>query len=1108
MDFVWFALNGGPQFTFNPLLPSILALTGFTILLLSLVFYFWPQVKTLTRHEWTYFVVIAAAAIPAALAFVLNVEFAAGFMSQQTFALLALLPPLTAALFLGPMPGLGVGLVTGLSWMLFSTGRITQPFEVALYGVITATMLHQNYRGTINKIMRQPVVASLFAALVILLPASLFGFFSTNFSDSLVSLDQTFVEALPHVIIFGSQALIAGILLQAILAARPDFHPVHENHLHIAPWQKRLRLRVLLTMFPLILAAIVMLVGLVTVTSYTVATRLVIGQMARDAENAGSGFPFFIQAGQGLIRDLAGDADLQEGETQELQTQLTSSLRSVPFFEQLIYIQPGEEESRFPQDSSQLGTEELGRVNFAIEEGIPGETLIRNRDPGEAAVISFVAPVIDPETDEPVGALVGRTSLDTNPILVPATTLLNQSANPIVLSTRGENTIGASGEGFVIDSENTILLYPAQPERQQEELEITNTTRIGSFGGNGQALRQQLPDGSQRLLYIQPITGRSDWSIVIVVPNTVAVALAVQIALPTLLLLVTLALAALGLTVLGVQRVTGPLEDLLNAVNKISEGALDEPIEVSGEDEIGQLGHGFEEMRLRLKNRLDELERLLSVSRTVSSSLELFRAMPPILGAATGMTGALCARIVLRYEDGGTQSYISGENNSEIAELDNTLLNLVEQQGTIVISKLARAAGALKNKDIPEGIGALLAIPLRSERSYHGVLWLGYRDEHHFEQSEMTFVSTLAGQAAVAVANASLFDETEQGRRQLEAILESTADGMIVTDDSGRVVLMNPAAETYLGVVSDDVVGMNAQNVIDEPELTHLMTDLQEPAASLELPGRHGRVIFANTSTIVSDGVIAGRVAVLRDITPLKELDNIKTVFLRIVSHDLRSPLTFMRGYVSMLPMMGPMNEKQLESLDKIDAGIDNITEMTERLTHLSRLTFGDDAELEFALVDVEELLHDMLIQTSPLAAEKNITVEVDAQEALPLVLADYLLYRQAVQNLVTNAIKYTSDDGLVRIEVHVTDNNHLRIAIIDNGVGIRKEDQQRLTEAFYRVPQREGDETRPRGYGLGLALVKAIMQAHDGELQIQSEYGKGSTFTLLMPVRTTVSST
>jgi two-component system, OmpR family, phosphate regulon sensor histidine kinase PhoR len=1012
-------------------------------------------------------------------------------------ALFSLLPLGAAALLLGTTPAMLVGLVTGLTWALFSTGRITQPFELALMAAAVAWLVRQPYRGLLAHFMRQPLAAMIVAVLVVGWLLGLVGIFATTSSSELYSLEVTLQAFGPLLILLLLMSTAAGLLLQALFMWRSEWNPVQADDLILPPWQQNLSHRVLFTLSPLILLSIIALVGVLSFTAYQVATRLVIGQMMRDASNAGENIPFFIQVGRSLIRDLAQDPALADTPQNVSAEYLAEGLRAVPFFQQLVYFDKnGQAVASYPETSlvePDTLAEENTRVQTALTQSVPAEVVITPDMAGADVVMSFVSPVVDPTTGEVLGVLVGRTQLGANPTLAPVIEILRSSF------------IG-SGVGFLIDDQNRILLHPADPARQQNSFELNAASEI-AVSGDGRAFRQRQPDSTQSLIYMLPVEGRNDWSVVVAIPNQVVLQLAAQIAVPMLLLLLLLALTAIPLTVLVMRRITGPLNNLLVAVDALSEGELTHPVQVTGHDEIGRLGTAFEQMRTRLKARLNEQERLLRVSRSVSSSLELFRAMPPILSSALEVSNAAGVRVVVRrISDEPFPTYAAGEAAAVIATLDEQLMELVERQGTVVISQLWRATSSLDITALPSGIQAIVALPLRSETSFHGIFWLAYDHEHSFDQSEMTFLSTLASQAAVAIANARLFAEAEEERRKLAAVLESTADAMIVADQQGRVVLLNPAAERYLGIRAEQATGKRVEDVIEAPELTRLLTDLQEPVSALEMPGQRGRALLANVSTMFThDGTITGRVAVLRDITALKELDNIKTVFLRMVSHDLRSPLTYMRGYLSLLPLSGELNERQVEAVGKVTNGIDAISDMTERLLNLSRLQFGEEAELQMSMIDVETLINTIITQQEPFAQERSIRIHLIMEERLPLVAADEMLYRQAVANLVTNALKYTPEGGEVVIRAfQVGDNGekNITIAVEDTGIGIREEDQPRLFEAFFRVPQREGEPARPRGTGLGLALVKAIANAHGGNVGVQSEFGHGSIFHITLPAK------
>lgn len=1082
MNFQWLLLPAQPTVVFAPTTIAVIALFTCFVTTTAIGALSLEQARLTTSGKLPLWVGALLIAIPAAATFIFTLGTT---NTAQPLALLGMLPIFVIALWLGRLPAMTVGFITGAVWMLFAVGRITLPFELALFSAVLALMLHQRYSGRLAALLRHPLFASTISVTFVLWPLSLFGILTSTPTGLIAGIERTINDAGVLLLTYLAMSSLAAISLTLVRLFQSEWLPTSDQPLTPAPWQMRLRQRVLAVILPLVISAIFLLVGTVTLTSYTVATQLIVGQMERDAQNVASSIPFFIQVGQGLIRDLADNEAFQSDDLAQQRADLDTGLRSVPFFEQLVLFDEDLSVIETSGESGPITEAELERVSLALEDQIPGEVVVFTEIEESAATLTFIAPITSSDANR---AILGRTTLDTNPTLAPVSSFLQTGSFE-------------TGEGFLINEDNRILLYPSQPVRHQQFFERDALRPLSVPLARGQALRQPLSDGSTALLYILPITGRSDWSIVLTVPNTVVIDLAAQIAIPTLLLMIAITALGLTISVLGVQRITEPIEQLSTAVGEITAGNLDAEITAAGPGEIGQLGVGFEEMRLRLKRRITELERLLNVTQSVSSSLELYRSVPPILGSAIEVTNALSARIILREEDGQLQRYTSGKNSADITNLDEPILDLVERQGVVVISQLQRAAGSLELEQAPEEPAALLAFPLRSERSFLGVMWVGYDEAQTFEEAEVAFLTTLAGQASASASNALLFSEAEEGRSQLETVLDSTADGMIVTDQDGHILLFNPAAEQYLGVKAAMSHGRLADEIIQQTELVRMLTNLQEPVTDLEIPGAQGEVILVNTSTIISDGTLAGRVAVLRDITALKELDSIKTVFLRMVSHDLRSPLTFMRGYISMLPIMGPLNEKQMESLAKIDSGIDYISEMTQRLTHLSRLTFGEEAELEYALVDVEELINDILTQIQSITEETQLVVELTIPPNIPLIYADYMLYRQAIYNLLNNAIKYGGDGGRIDIIVE-TSKGLISISIKDTGVGIREEDQPRLFDAFYRVPQREGDAPRPEGTGLGLALVRAITEAHGGQFQVDSIYGEGSTFSITFPIR------
>ena len=428
--------------------------------------------------------------------------------------------------------------------------------------------------------------------------------------------------------------------------------------------------------------------------------------------------------------------------------------------------------------------------------------------------------------------------------------------------------------------------------------------------------------------------------------------------------------------------------------------------------------------------------------------------------------------------------------------LDHQILALTEQQERLVMAALSRTRGLDLDPKLsnPE---SLIAVALRHESRHYGVLWAGYKKQHVFTESDIRFISTLASQAVLAVANIRLFLTVEASRRQLEAVLNSTPDPVLVTDASNRLILANPAAGHIFGVTIRRGERPDLERTIQVKALYELLLASSEERRSAEVNMPDGKTYLATASAMTAEGRMVGRVCILRDVTELKEIDTLKSEFVSTVSHDLRSPLTLMRGYATMLEMAGDLNEQQKSYAKMIVQGVDNMAKLVNNLLDLGRIDFGVGLQVES--IPVLDIVQQVTGGLQMLAKEKQIALAVEIPKDLPhAVEADQALLHQAVYNLVENAIKYTPSGGEVTLQLQSTSDS-LTFAIRDSGIGIQKEDMKRLFEKFYRGTNREA--LAQRGTGLGLAIVRSIAERHGGRVWVESELGKGSTFYLLIPL-------
>jgi len=1004
-------------------------------------------------------------------------------------ALLALVPAFLAGGFLGVGPAIIVGLLTGFSRMVWETYSLATPFEFALVAGVFAWCVQQEYRGWPAAVLRHPAVAGLVIGLIFW-PALYFSFFA--YSDTLGLPGWDYVASLVRAVtpIFISQAALAGLLVEAV---RP-FWPRRVGRVP-PPYVSSLNRKLLFTLIPLFSLGIALLFWADITIATRVSTNLVIDQMERAAQNAGRGIPFFIQTGRSLINDIAVRDDLLAGESLSQTARLSQSLRSLPFFRQLTLFDANlKPVAGYPlggEGGFGLTGDETALVELAFQ-GIPQDATIASRTPDAAVDVLFITPVLDPATQQPQGVLLGRADLVSNPFMQSVTQNLN-------------GVVGGAGQGFILDDSSVIIYHPNTDQLLQSFIPEDSATQLRKRPDGTLAYQDRASDGTRRLVVYYPVPGHP-WNVVITVPNQVVLALAAQISTPIIVILLLIGLIGLIVVSLIASRVTRPAEALALAAQRISEGRLDRPVIVESEDEIGRAGLAFEHMRERLRARLDELGLLLRVSQGVANSLNLDDALPPILQGALNATGAAGVRVVLvPHEETQTpnfdfppmhQAFAAGPAGPLMAPLDRGILQLTRDEGRVVIENLARARAVLDVTSLTGKLHALMALPLRQEQTYYGALWLGYDNPHTFNEAEINFLTTLAGQAAVSVANARLFQAAHQGRERLAAILASTPDAVIVTDRNERVLLLNPAAEVAFGLVGRSVTGRPVAEVLPNEELVRLLKDNSPAGSTSEFEIPTGRTLYASASTILSaDGSNLGRVCVLRDVTHFKELDLMKSEFVATVSHDLRAPLTFMRGYATMLPMVGSLNDKQREFGDKIITGIEQMTTLIDNLLDLGRIEAGVGLSREVCRLD--EILYGIVDTLKPHAVNKGLNLTVEAPKDLPSLSGDPTLLRQAVANLVDNAIKYTPPGGQVRLHVSAT-SAKLLLAVSDTGLGIAPADQTHLFEKFFRVKQRGSSQVK--GSGLGLAIVKSIVERHGGRVWVDSKLGKGSTFYLEIP--------
>jgi two-component system, OmpR family, phosphate regulon sensor histidine kinase PhoR len=435
-----------------------------------------------------------------------------------------------------------------------------------------------------------------------------------------------------------------------------------------------------------------------------------------------------------------------------------------------------------------------------------------------------------------------------------------------------------------------------------------------------------------------------------------------------------------------------------------------------------------------------------------------------------------------------------------VTEIDHVLHGIYVNMlwAGLVIAAGAAALSLLISRRISQPIVAIKQI---AERFAAGELDLRVPTPHSAELAALAgSLNTMAAQLGERITTI-----TEQ-RNELDAVLSSMAEGVFAVDNKGRIVSMNPAAGRLLGIDPGPLQRTPAQveeivrNVDLQEFVRQTLAGIQPNETDISLPV-NGNRSFSLQGACLKDarGRRNGAVIVLNDLTRLRRLEEVRRDFVANVSHELKTPVTSIQGFVEALVDGDIRDPAQVERyLGIIARHTSRLNAIIDDLLTLSRLEdAGQRRALSFDTCAIKKTLAEAIDLSSVKADEKRMTIDLICDDRLEARINPPLL-EQAVINLIDNAVKYSPEGSRIRVQAS-RDDSRVSIAVIDEGSGIPPEHLSRIFERFYVV-----DKSRSRklgGTGLGLAIVKHIAQAHGGRVTVESTPGKGSTFTIHLPV-------
>ncbi len=493
-----------------------------------------------------------------------------------------------------------------------------------------------------------------------------------------------------------------------------------------------------------------------------------------------------------------------------------------------------------------------------------------------------------------------------------------------------------------------------------------------------------------------------------------------------------------------------------------------------------------------LRSQMSDLEMLSQLSRSITSQLDLDSVLSTVMDTAVSITGAEESSLLMLDENTG-ELYLRASRNFSNKEtggefrmgVEDTLAGTVVRTGQPVLLDEEN----LKKIKTDYLVFSLVYVPLKSHNQTLGVLGVDNRNvKKPFTDYHVRLLSAVADFAAIAIENARTFSDTDSERVRLETILTKVQDGVIIVDADNHIVFINQGAREALALDSSDQINQPADAALKNNQIMDL---LERGGSRAEINLEEGRVMDAQVTPISN----VGTVITLHDISMFKELDRAKSDFVNTVSHDLRTPLTTILGYVELVERVGPVTDLQREYIRHVQMSVHNITNLVNDLLNLGRIEAGFDKHKE--LVRVDQLIGEACETLKDQLAYKGHRLSVEIPANMPPVWGNPLLLAQVVDNLLGNSIKYTPPGGQIFIRAEI-ESDQMILKFKDTGVGIPPLDLPFIFDKFFRASNAAGEAS---GTGLGLAIVKSIVENHYGRIWVDSILTQGSTFNVVLPL-------
>ncbi|MEA4910191.1 MAG: GAF domain-containing protein, partial [Anaerolineaceae bacterium] len=549
-----------------------------------------------------------------------------------------------------------------------------------------------------------------------------------------------------------------------------------------------------------------------------------------------------------------------------------------------------------------------------------------------------------------------------------------------------------------------------------------------------------------------------------------------------------------------------------------------------------ELEQRVEERTSQLRREHQNTQTLLNTITELSNSLDMDQVLNRTLSVINESMGVEYSLIFLSGEGLRVYQKVNVDDLAAYEEEDDRLEffqkisdRVVRDRKAILIEDLTLDPRWDYREALSLPYRSVIAVPLVLGESIFGSLLIFHHDPGYFKEEQVLLSEATARQMSIALNNAELFKLIQEQASHLgnmarvqqieasrsRAILEAVADGVLVTDESSTITLFNASAESILGLSAGDVVGQPLEHfsglfgkaaqswmfTIDNWSSHFGSTANEIYAEQIVLDDQ--KVVAVSLAPVTWRSQFLGTVSIFRDISHEVLVDRLKSEFIANISHELRTPMTSIKGYVEIMLMgvSGTLNPQQTRFLQIVKGNTERLTALVNGLLDISRIESGR-INLAFQPVDLREVAEDVVSDILRRSREENklMSILLDIPGDLPAVRADFDRARQVLANLISNGYNYTPAGGEVRVRMR-RNGSEVQVEVRDNGIGISARDQGRIFERFYR-----GEDPlvlATAGTGLGLSLSKTLIEMHSGKIWFYNNGGpgEGSTFCFTLPV-------